>query len=120
MKVKLEVFKREFNWDFRLVQYLTMGEADFNQFKRLLNELVIAAENFAREENFSWVLISTMSEDMDEPLKLARWVIDVVNRGNRQICVTLLQYSLDQPESFYAQLRLFARKKEVKKFQKNV
>ena len=33
---------------------------------RMKNELVIAAENFGREENLSPVLIPVMSEDMDE------------------------------------------------------
>ena len=65
-----------------------MGEADFNQFMRLRNQLVKAAENFAREDNLPPVLTTTMSEDMDEQLKLARKVVDVVDRANRQICVT--------------------------------
>ena len=43
-----------------------MGEAGFNQFLRLRNQLVNAAENFAREENLTPVLIPTMSKDMDE------------------------------------------------------
>ena len=55
--VELKVFKENDNKDFRLVQYLTMGEADFNQFLRLRNQLVFAAENFGREENLSPVLI---------------------------------------------------------------
>ena len=56
---------------FRLVQNLYKGEAEFNGFIRLKNQLVIAAEKFGREENFSPVLIPTMSKDMDEHLKLA-------------------------------------------------
>ena len=40
-----------------------MGEADFNQLTRLRNQLVSAAENFAREENLTPVLIRTMSKD---------------------------------------------------------
>ena len=51
---------------------LTMNEADFNQFIRLRNQLVIAAENFARDESLSPVLIPTMAKDMDEQLKLAQ------------------------------------------------
>ena len=48
------------------------GEADFNQFMRLRNQLVNAAENFAREENSTPVLIPTLSRDMDEQLKVAQ------------------------------------------------
>ena len=77
----------------------TMGEADFNQFMRLRNQLVNAAENFAREENLTPVLIPTMSRYMDEQLKLAHKVVDVVDRANRKICVTLLRYNVDKPES---------------------
>ena len=53
-----------------------------------------------------------MSRDMDEQLKLAHQEVDVLDRANRKICVTLLRYNVDKPESSYAQVRLFARKKE--------
>ena len=57
---------------------------------------------------------------MDEQLKLAHKVVDVVDRANRMICVTLLRYNVDMPESSYAQVRLFARTKEDEKFQQVV
>ena len=120
LHVKLKVFRKHDKKEFRLVQNLTMGEADFNQFMRLRNQLVNVAENFAREENLTPVLIPTMSKDMDEQLKLAHKVVDVVDRANRKTCVTLLRYNVDKPDSFYAQVRLFARKKEVEKFQQVV
>ena len=63
-----------------------MGEADFNQFKRLRNQLVNAAESFAREEKLTPVLIPTMSRDMDEQRKLGHKVVDVVDRTNRRMC----------------------------------
>ena len=97
-----------------------MGEADFHQFMRLRNQLVKAAENFAREEILSPVLIHTMSKVMDEQLKLSHKVVDVVDRAKRMFCVTLLQYNGDQPESCYAEVRVFARKKEDGKFQQVV
>ena len=97
-----------------------MGEADFNQFMRLRNQLVNAAENFAREEILNPVLIPTISRDMDEQIKLAHKVVDVVDRTNRKICVILLRYTVDKPESSYAQVRLFGRKKEDEKFQQVV
>ena len=87
-----------------------MGEADFKQFMRLRNQLVNAAENHAREENLTTVLIPIMSKDMDEQLKLAHKVVHVVDGANRKICVTLLRYNGDKLESFYAQVRQAARK----------
>ena len=60
-----------------------------------------------------------MSEDMDEQLELAHNVVDVMDRPDRKICATLLRYNVDKPESLYAQVRLFARKKEVEKFQQS-
>ena len=53
-------------------------------------------------------------------MKLVRKVIDVVDRPNRRICVTLLRYRVDNPETSYAQFRLFGRKKEEEKFQQIV
>ena len=46
--VKLKVFKKDDNKEFQLVQNLAMGEADFNQFMQLKNQVVLATENFAR------------------------------------------------------------------------
>ena len=51
LDVKLKVIKKDDNKELRLVQNLTMGESDFNQFMRLKNQLVNAAENVAGEEN---------------------------------------------------------------------
>ena len=97
-----------------------MGEPDFNQFLRLRNQLVNAAENFAREKNLPPVLIPTMSKDTDEQLKLSHKVVDVVDRANRKFCVTLLRYNVEKLESSFAQVRFFARKKEDEKFQQVV
>ena len=58
-----------------------------------------------------------MSKDMDEQLKLAQKLVDVVDRANRKICVTLLRYNVDKPESSYTQIQLFVRKKEDENFQ---
>ena len=97
-----------------------MGEADFNQFFRQKNQLVVAADNFLREQNLSPVLQSTLSKDIEEQLKLVHKVIDVVDCPNRRICVTLLRYKVDNPETSYAQVRLFGRKKKEEKFQQIV
>ena len=97
-----------------------MGKADFNQFIRQRNQLVVAADNFLREQNLSTVLQSTLSKDMEEQLKLVHKVVDIVGRPNRKICVTLLRYKVDNPETSYAHVRLFGRKKEEGKLQQIV
>ena len=120
LDVKFKVISKADKKASRLVQNLTTGEADFKQFLRLRNQLVNAAENFSREENLTPVLIPIMSKDMDEKHKLAHKVVDVVDRAKKKVCVTLLRYIVDKPESSYAQVRLFARKKEGEKFQQVV
>ena len=120
LDVKLKVFKEDDNKEFRLVQNLTMGEADFNQFMQLRNQLVAAVENIAIEANLSPVLIPRMFKDMVAHLKLAHKVVYVMDRTNRKICVTILRYKVDKPEKSYAQVQLTARKKEDEKFQQVV
>ena len=118
LEIKLKLFKREDkNSEFRLRQKLSLGEAHSNQFFRQRNQLVVAADNFLREQTLSSVLQSTLSKDMEELLKLVPKVVDVVDRANRRICVTLLRYKPDNPETSYAQVHLFGRKKEEEKFQ---
>ena len=46
-----------------------MGKVDFSQFIRQRNQLVVAADNFLREQSLSPVLQSTPSRDMEEQLK---------------------------------------------------
>ena len=121
LDIQLKVFKREDkNAEFRLRQNLSMGEADFNQFIRQRNQLVVAADKFLREQNLPPVLQSLLSNDMEEQLKLVHKVIDVVNCPNRGICVTLLRYKVFNLETSYARVRLFGRKKEEEKFQQIV
>ena len=113
MDIKLKVFKGEDkNAEFRLRQNLSLGEADLNQFIRLRNQLVVAADNVLREQILPPVFQSTLSKDMEEQLKLAHKVIDFVDCPNKRIYVTLLQYKVDNPETSYAQVLLFGRKKE--------
>ena len=100
LEVRFKVFKKDDSKEFRLVQNLTMGGADFNQFMQLRKHLVIAAEHFAREEILIPVLIATISKHMDEQLKRAHKVVDLVDRANRKICVFLPRYSVDKLESF--------------------
>ena len=66
---------------------------------RLRNQLLIATEIFGGEDNLSPVPIQTISKGMDELLKLSHKLIDVMDRANRKICVTLLRYNENKPES---------------------
>ena len=117
LDIKLKVFKREDkNAKLRLRQNLLMREADFNQFVRQRNQLVVAADNFLTEQNLSPVLQSTLSKDTEEQLKLVDKVFDDGDRPNRRICVTLLRYKVENPQTSYAQFRLFGGKKEEEKF----
>ena len=117
LDIKINVFKREGkNAEFRLRQNFAMGEADFNQFIRPRNQLVVAADNFHREQNLSPLLQSTLSKDIEEQLKLVHKVIDIVNCAKRRICVTPLRYKADNPVTSYAQVRLLGRKTEEEKF----
>ena len=96
LDIKLEVFKREDkNADFRLRQNLSRGEADFNQFIRQRIQLVLATDNFLTEQNLSPVLQSTVYKDME----LVHKVIDVVDRPNGRVSVTLLRYKVDKRET---------------------
>ena len=118
---KLKMFKREDkNAEFRQRQNFSMGEPDFNQFFWQRIRLVVAADNSLRDQNLSPVLQSTQSKDMEEQLKLVHEVIDVVDRPSRRIYVTQLRYKVDNPQTSYAQVRLFGGKKEGEKFQQIV
>ena len=70
LDVKLKVFKRDENKQFRLAQNLTMGEADFNQFLRLRSQLVVAVRDFSKEENLPPVQVKLVAKDMEEQLNL--------------------------------------------------
>ena len=111
LDVKLKVFKRDENKQIGLAQNLTMGEADFNQFIRLWNQLVAAVRDFSEEENLPPVQVKLLAkEDMEEQLKLRHKVVEVVDRRHRKIYVTMLRYNMKKPETSCVQVRLFAKK----------
>ena len=67
LDIKLKVSKRGVkNAEFGLRQNLSMGKADFNQFIRQRNQVIVAADNFLREQNLSPVLQSTLSKHMQD------------------------------------------------------
>ena len=53
-----------------------------------------------------------MSKDMDEKLKLADKLMDVVDQANRKYCVTLLRHHVEKRENSVDQVRLFAKQKK--------
>ena len=117
LDIKLKIFNREDkNAKFRLRQNLSKGEADFNQFIRQRNQQLLQQTTFLRELNLSPVLQSTLYKDMEEQLKLVHKVIDVVDRPNRRVSVTLPRYKVDKRETSYAQIRPFARRKQEGNF----
>ena len=66
MDVKFNVFKKDDNRGFCPNQKITTGESDFNQFLRLINELSLAAKNIRRDQNLSFIRITTKSKVLDE------------------------------------------------------
>ena len=92
-----------------------MGETDFNQFIRLKNQLVVAFRDFSKEENLPAVQVKLLAKDMEEQLKLTHKIVEVVDRPHRNICVIMLRYNVEKPETSYVQMRLFGRRKDEEK-----
>ena len=63
------------------------------------------------------MLIPTTFEDMDEKLKLAQKVVDLVDQAMRKTCVTLQRYIMGKPDTTYHHVRSFKMKKEDEKFE---
>ena len=97
-------------------QNLTMGEADFDQFIRLRNQLVVAVRDFSKEEQLPSVQTKLLAKDMEVQLKLAHRVVEVSDQPHKKICVTMLRYNVKKPETSYVQVRLFGRRKDEEKF----
>ena len=60
--------------------------------------------------------VKLLAKDMEEQLKLLHRVVEVVDRPLRKICVTMLGYNEEKPETSYVQVRLFGRRKDEEKF----
>ena len=97
-----------------------MGQYDFKQFLRLRNQLILAADNFTKEETLSYINVVGLSRDIEEQLKHGHKVIEIAEGAKRKVCVTLLHYKEDNPETSYAQIRLFTRMTEEENFQQLV
>ena len=61
-----------------------------------------------------------MSKDMDGLLNLVHKIVDVVDRTNKKICVTLVRYNVYETKKAYRQAQLFAGKEEDESFQQIV
>ena len=79
LDVKMKVFKKDENKQFRLAQNSTMGEADFIEFFRLRNQLVVAVRDFSKWKNLTLVQVKLLAKDMEEQLKLTHKVLEVVD-----------------------------------------
>ena len=113
--MKLKLFKKDENKEIQLAQNMTVGEAEFNQFIRLNNKLVVAFRDYGKEENLTPVQVKLLTKDIDEQFKLAQKVVEVADRPHRKICVLLQRINVEKPETSYAQVRLFARRNEGEK-----
>ena len=60
--------------------------------------------------------VKLLAKDMEEQLKLTHKVAEVVDKPHRKICVTMLRYNVEKPETSYVQVRLFGRRKKEEKF----
>ena len=61
-----------------------------------------------------------MSKILDEHFKLVHELIDLADRLKRKICVIVLWYNVEKPESWYVEVRIFAGKKEDENLQQIV
>ena len=102
--------------EFRLAQNSTMGEADFNQFIRLRNQVVVAVTDFSKEGKLPPVQAKLLAFDMEKQLRFTLKVAEVVDQPPRRICVTMLRYNVEKLETSYVQVRLFGKRKDKIKF----
>ena len=64
--------------------------------------------------------VKLLAKEMEEQLKLTHKVVETVDRPRRKICVTMLRYNVEKPETSHVQVRLFGRRKDEEKFHKIV
>ena len=92
-----------------------MGDSDFNQFIRLMNQLVVAVRDFNKKENLHPKQVKLLAKVLEEQLKLTHKVVEVVDRPHRKICVTMARYNVEKLETSYVQVRLFVRRRDEEK-----
>ena len=75
------------------------GEADFFQCIRLRNQRIVVVRDFNKEENLPPVQVKLLAKDMGEQLTFTHKVVEVVDQSHRKICVTMLRYNVEKPET---------------------
>ena len=110
LEVQLKCFRRCDGKDFERHQKLAMGEMDFRQLIQNRNRLAIAAAEFAKAQNLTHIKPPLYSRDYETQQTLAHKVVEAVNRSHRKIIITMLRYNVDDPNTAYAQVRLFTRR----------
>ena len=60
--------------------------------------------------------VKLLAKDTEEQLKLTHKVVEVGDRPHRRICMTMLRYNVEKPETSHVQFRLFGRRKDEEKF----
>ena len=111
-------FKTNENEDFRIGRIVTMGVLVLNQFMRMKNLLVFAAEKFNGEQNLTPLPITRMSENMEKQLKLVHNVAEFKDRPNKRICVTMLRQNPEKPEKHMLESDILQERRRKRFFKK--
>ena len=120
LEIHFKVFKKDITNEFKRYQCVSLEQYDLKQFLRLQNQLILAADNFIKEENLPYINVVGLSRDIDNQLKHVHRVIEIAEGAKRKVCVTMQRYKEDNPETSYAQIRLFTRRTEEENFQQLV
>ena len=118
MDVIFKFLKKDDNKDFWQVQKPAEGESHFNQNMPLRNQLAIAAEIFGGGQKLSLIPIPTKTKDMDEQLKQAHKIVDVLDCPKRKIRVTMLRCNVDKPKRSEYNVQLLAGRRRTRNFNK--
>ena len=86
LEIHFKVFKRDIANAIKRYQCVSLGQYDFKQFLRLRKKLIVAADNFTKEENLPYINVVGLSKDIDEQLKHVHKVI-VIAGGPSAKCV---------------------------------
>ena len=99
LEIHFKIFKKAIANEFKRYQCVSLGQYDFKQFLRLRDQLIVAADNFTKEENLPNIKDVGLSSDIGEQLKHVHKVIEIAEGAKFKVCVTLLRYKEDNPET---------------------
>ena len=74
-----------------------MGGSEFKQRLQLLNESVVAAADFAKDEDLDAFVTSPLMPDLHEQLKYVRNAITTVKMCKKKINATIKKYYSEKP-----------------------